>query len=610
MKLFKFISLISLVLSEDFFEKNNDRKKFRHLCQAELVNAKIYSYDMPEDIKDRLNILLNGNPKYKIISSEDIDFDHRVFHSRLRPNNFQGGRNEKNVYSYNNNNDDNDDDDDDDEEYEGEDDNNKNVNDINDNTMDNDDNKYNSNPKENEHYTNPDKTNGSYNTTKSNDDKGEEGDNDNDDNDNDDNDSSKTNKPTSSTDFNLEDEENPRVITDVPFTYKVNCYDSDEFCDYLSENVKNAGEYLSSIFCIYETMNVEINILPFCEYMDIKSCESLTGLTNAPNFISLERDNSTYSYPQGLVKQLDVSHQIKKYAKNDFTLYFNTDNLKEHDNDNFLLVATHELIHGMGFYHLITTANSSFDLGYENPEDFIIPQPYIKSKYKTMKSNEYAVDGWIPFSIFDKFLVETEFPETYIHNEIEEFMDFEVVAKLRSSENVTNYFNRLMVSDSTKARSINLANSFKTKGAIGFKAYDGELITLQTFDDYEKISSISHINLPFDCNTSINCVISKDSMKDVDENYLMYFTIVNLSTQKLMERYSQNSPYGFIGQKIVKILKTIGWEERKNTDGKKPFDNLIFNKVYSQATPSKLYQSKIFIMVVGLASLGIQWWIL
>lgn len=378
-----------------------------------------------------------------------------------------------------------------------------------------------------------------------------------------------------------------REIATKPFDFTIECMDSEKECLYINDRLESASTYISNIFNIYKTINVEVHILPFCKHMGGDNCGMITALTYAPTFVTLNiTGHGIYSYPQSLVKQLEVSERIKNYSSYDISLYFNTDYLKDHNYGNYLLVAAHEIIHGMGFFHLMTTASSAFKMDF--PEDRIIPQPLVHS-YRTSQGNEKAYHGWIPFTVFDRYIVEVDHPDYYIHHGLQDYLEDVQVHKFTSEEAVIEHFENLDISPPSHVYSKSLAPYFSTREAIGFRTYDGEVVILQTFDEYESMSSISHIHAPFSCVSSLNCYVPKEKLEKVDDNYLMYYTIISRPVNELMERYSRDSSHGFIGEKIIKIMKTMGWTEKQDLSYFREYQNMILSREASVA--SKTYST-------------------
>jgi hypothetical protein len=375
-----------------------------------------------------------------------------------------------------------------------------------------------------------------------------------------------------------------------PFEFSVECMEDEEECTYIKDHIKSAGTYISYIFNIYKTIKVDVHILSFCKHMKKDHCESITALTYAPSFVTLNiTGQGIYSYPQALVKQLEINERIKRYASSDISLYFNTDYLKEHNYGNYLLVAAHEIIHGMGFFHLITTASAAFKMNFK--EDRVIPQP-LAHHYRTSHGEEKAYQGWIPFTVFDRYLVEVDYPDVYIHQGIQEYLMDVQAHKLLSEEAVMQHFENLEVTPSVHAYSKSLVHAFTTREAIGFRTYDGEVVILQTYKAYEPISSISHIHAPFSCESANDCYIPKEKLKDVDDNYLMYYTIITRSLNELVNRYSLQNSYGFIGEKIIKILKTIGWTEKSDLSPFQEYYHMILGNEIKISKGMTLFPSK------------------
>jgi hypothetical protein len=247
----------------------------------------------------------------------------------------------------------------------------------------------------------------------------------------------------------------------------------------------------------------------------------------------------------------------------------------------------------MGFFHLMTTASAAFKI--KLPEDRIIPQPLIHcyhtsqegEKEKEKEEEEITYQGWIPFTVFDRYIVEVDHPDFYIHQGIQEYLEDVQTHKFHSNEELINHFEDLKVNPPVHAYSKSLVKSFTTREAIGFRTYDGEVITLQTFKEYEPMSSISHIHTKFSCESAMNCFVPIEMLDEVDENYLMYYIIITRPVNELVKRYSSNSLHGFIGEKVMKIMMTIGWTKKQDLTDFNEYQKLILNYEASSALGSK-----------------------
>jgi len=114
-------------------------------------------------------------------------------------------------------------------------------------------------------------------------------------------------------------------------------------------------------------------------------------------------DTDIYLYPQALFKQLNiVSKGIPDYAEYDITAEFNSDvNWYFDQNDDriddeqhdFVYVAIHELIHGLGFI------SSWRDLFEDMQLKYLAPRLITATK-----GNENVIMGWQHMQIFDKYI--------------------------------------------------------------------------------------------------------------------------------------------------------------------------------------------------------------
>jgi len=116
-------------------------------------------------------------------------------------------------------------------------------------------------------------------------------------------------------------------------------------------------------------------------------------------------DTDIYLYPQALLRQLDIVSDYPDFNEYDIIAEFNSDvnwyfDKEDEDNDgridddqhDFLYVAIHELVHGLGF---ISSWRTLLDL------DFHYLTPRAK---QGIARNEDIVLGWYQMQIFDKYI--------------------------------------------------------------------------------------------------------------------------------------------------------------------------------------------------------------
>lgn len=366
------------------------------------------------------------------------------------------------------------------------------------------------------------------------------------------------------------------ALTGDPFQFNVLCEEK-SVCDDYSTKIEQGSQYISNALEFYEVVNVNVTIFPFCQYLDSSKCSSIMGITYPPTFIPLVEvgeENNPFLYPQALVKQLELDGQ-PEYATNDFVIYLNGDYTPETAKDNRSLIAAHEIIHGLGFFHQAAPLSiylNNLKNYFEN--DFVMPPISSKEEVKNGKKKIHY-DGWTPFSVFDKYVVGVSQPNDYIYKKLLKFYEHEIDFYLdetnptqAEAEKFMSTFQSFVEDTEAYTNGVEAAKLFTTLKAVGFKTSSGDIVPLQTFDGvYESASSISHISVPFDCASSSRCSLSNFS-GDIGEEYLMFFTIIGAySTEFLIDNFSQGSKYGIIGPQLLSVLTTMGWTE-KNTSKK------------------------------------------
>ncbi|ORX42151.1 hypothetical protein BCR36DRAFT_338006 [Piromyces finnis] len=370
-----------------------------------------------------------------------------------------------------------------------------------------------------------------------------------------------------------------KSIINDPFNLNVHCY-STEDCENYPARIQEGAYFIAQTFEFYQTVNVNVTIFPFCRYMQNESgCESVMGITYPPTFISLSetKDSEPFLYPQALVKQLDVDSDIS-YDPIDFLIYLNSSYKPIESQDNRALIAAHEILHGLGFFHQINPISVYLN-NYQNyfNNDFALPP----IRYEETE-NTIAYNGWTPFSIFDKYIVNSSKPDEYLYGKLEKYKTHEVNFEISIKRPTTQQYNKFMSTFKAlendveaNAGGIEVANLFSTLNAVGFRTKDGKVVELQTFDGrYESASSISHINVPFKCKSSSTCTVTNAS---INENYLMYFTVISkASTSRLVNAFKE-SKHELVGSDIVRIMCTLGWNEKGSSSDNNNYSNNVYS---------------------------------
>jgi len=226
-------------------------------------------------------------------------------------------------------------------------------------------------------------------------------------------------------------DENPVINTDVKiippclkgeeaFQITFNCeIRNSGICRKAEKDFKDAAYMISNVINIYSgPILINATLVSFCElaHPDGSACnvndESRRKLGQAYPYAShpakavnpSDGDTDIYLYPQALFKQLNiVSKGTPDYAEYDITAEFNsdvnwyfhyqnTDRIDDEQHD-FMYVAIHELVHGLGF---ITSWKNLFD---------DIKLKYLGPRLITAtKGNENVIMGWQHMQIFDKYV--------------------------------------------------------------------------------------------------------------------------------------------------------------------------------------------------------------
>jgi len=400
-----------------------------------------------------------------------------------------------------------------------------------------------------------------------------------------------------------------KAALDDPFNLNVHCFNQNSCGDY-PEKVQEGAYYVSNALEFYNSVNVNVTIFPFCNYIEDGSCSSIMGITYPPTFVPLKEtdDSEEFLYPQALVKQLNLNSGIN-YEQIDFVVYLNSNYSPDADHDNRSLIAAHEILHGLGFFHQINPV-SVYISNYQNmfTQDFAIPPIQYVEEGTVIK-----YQGWTPFSIFDKYIVGTANPDEYLYQKLTKFRDhsinFEVDSERTTQKQYNtfvNTFKELASDREATPGGVEVARLFKTLNAVGFRTKDGSVVELQTFDGtYESASSISHINVPFACKNSGTCSASG---KYPEENYLMYFTVISkASTDKLINAFKSKSKHDLIGPNIIKIMTTIGWNEKDGDNNNDDSKYTVSTGSYYQSGSIHSTSSTSIMIILSIAFLCISY---
>ncbi|OUM60152.1 hypothetical protein PIROE2DRAFT_21129 [Piromyces sp. E2] len=312
-------------------------------------------------------------------------------------------------------------------------------------------------------------------------------------------------------------------------------------------------------------------------------CKDCLGIVLPPSFVYLKEEGSdkVYSYPQALAKQLKFDGKDNlEFAEMDFTMIINVDQTNEDIKIFGEFALAREILHGIGITTSGDLVNSS---GYKLfSEDFYAPQ-----RHPIIKVDNDSVDGvyvkfkkFYPISVFEKYIVTQSNPNEYIfenltdmhkvqfpHQEYYKFMND--TKKMDETYFKESY--EIFISSSFYEPAKRIAQLYKQKNSVGFKAADGSVIPLQSFDgEYYKSVSINHIDIPKISTYSYYDYdpFNKNEIKNyLNEDFILNYTYMfmhKLDTIKSI--VGKDNKYGIFGPGVIKMLTTLGWKLKDNKD--------------------------------------------
>ncbi|ORX50417.1 hypothetical protein BCR36DRAFT_412442 [Piromyces finnis] len=391
------------------------------------------------------------------------------------------------------------------------------------------------------------------------------------------------------------------IVSQKAFNFNIKSEKSHE-SEIYEKALLRAEDVISKALEIKKTINVDVYIEDFCNSIQSIQCASLVGMTYAPIYIALKDgpNEREYAYPQALAKQLNLDKEIE-FSGHDLIVYLNTKMAKEDYSD---LIVTHEILHGLGIMGNGVVIGKSIGMDQMAEELF---SPYVYYDFeKDGDEYKYHLLGFLPFTIYEKYIVSLKEPDTYIcRTGFDEFYNKSVnitsyLLNTKSSTTdqfsvLTDIYKNIYDNNSSIDKYRKIAKLYKTHNSIGFKSSDGEVITLQTFDDkYLSSSSICHISVPFECHDFVSC--SSENMNDYDNEFLMYYSYpIQFKTTDMINRF--NNKYSLIGPKLMKILTTMGWTEKGTTQNEKIYyvtnDQYpdVYNNLFKVKANNKLYDT-------------------
>lgn len=316
-----------------------------------------------------------------------------------------------------------------------------------------------------------------------------------------------------------------------------------------------ASRIIANILALDAPLQVNATFASYCTAYGKCSTgknADLGGASPTRVMLHTDKDGMQRMYPQALYKQLH-SQSHPEWASTDITATFNADidwwfiddsKAIRSNQFDFLLVITHELIHGLGFL-------TSWTDYMNDPSQALTPAPMRPDVMDDPSANAYIFSGFFE-TVFDSHIVQIPSlkPLSNITRTLNEFNGPGTINTTFPSQQA--FIQRLQLSPSyDEARKImSLAT---TPNTLGFMPTGGtslsDVIVLETSLSWSQGSSISHVD---------------DSTYNPSQDFLMRYKEDPGTTLWDDITHSGKYPGGAIGPKLTIILETLGYTVNKN----------------------------------------------
>ncbi|CAG8504128.1 5999_t:CDS:2 [Acaulospora morrowiae] len=267
-------------------------------------------------------------------------------------------------------------------------------------------------------------------------------------------------------------------------------------CEKVKDTFEIAGSIISSTLTLNTPINVNASFIDFCKTLGKCGNSDLVTLGGATptRMIPLQDDDGLVRlYPQSLVKQFRFPKH-PQFSTFDITATFNSaggdywfqgDPIIGPDQQDFLYVVLHELVHGLGF------ASSWQDYINDTPEALTPDISVISSA----NSSTLIFNGFFE-SAFDKYMIDipTGRRVSAITDQLNEF-----AGSGTKFSNIQEFYMRFKSSKQYQL-ALGMMNSSVTPLSLGFLPTGGtkssDCIILETsLNPYQRGCSVSHVSL-------------------------------------------------------------------------------------------------------------------
>jgi len=367
----------------------------------------------------------------------------------------------------------------------------------------------------------------------------------------------------------LKNEEDNSLKGNAAFQIDFNCKIKDlKICKKAETNFNKAANAISEVLVIYSgPILINATLISFCElaHPDGSACNAddptRRKLGQAYPYSSYpakavdpeDGDTDAYLYPQALLRQLNIVSDLPDFQSYDITAEFNADvnwyfeededDRIDDDQHDFFYVATHELIHGLGF---ISSWRTLLDLQFE----YLTPRAKVG-----VARGEDIIMGWYQMQIFDKY-IQLNKTGTYLKDMGKKIMSYENTGEMIKQDPWLDGFHS-SESGQVAQEVYDLATS--GKNVFSIKSIDNDLITyLQTIKSkFVAGTCMGHIDNDEYTNKP-DFLLRPYVPKGEDVDDLIEkgsFSYLSKEEKKHKELWNKTA----FGPHLLAILETIGW---------------------------------------------------
>ncbi|KAJ9061161.1 hypothetical protein DSO57_1023290 [Entomophthora muscae] len=333
----------------------------------------------------------------------------------------------------------------------------------------------------------------------------------------------------------------------------LSCTVSQDICNLVSNTFNTAGIYLSNVIQFNTPVTVQASFYSFCNVSnDCSQTQVTLGQAAAARSVALrDNDGQERLYPQSLVKQIKLT-PMPRVSSFDIVAEFNSDanfwfpgsgGTPSRTQVDFLLVVSHELLHGLGF------ASAYNDYFTDDIPQALTPNPELGRS----SSGQLAVTGFYE-NVFDRH-VSLLGTDMTLSNFTAQFNEFASKSKVYRSSNELIAAFQSSPQYSLGQRVLKMAT---TPGGMGYltgkqtpTTPNGTLILETSLNPFAVGSSISHVAYKPYSNT---------------EEFLMRYEMApGSSLSSLVQGLGSwgSEPYG---PAVVAVLEKMGYPTNEHPD--------------------------------------------